>query len=115
MIDRITEAKKNSRNQQHPVFNAETLCRVIVPAATPWWAPSVQAGVGFEWAGELRWLAVTEEQVPEVMQWAQAAGGWVWVRGQQQPLGALQKKYMLAMKNAFDPDNVFYPYGMQLT
>ena len=101
------------RDQQHPLFNKQTLCRVIVPAATTWWTPANQQA-GFEWAGELRWFSLEEDQMAEVAQWAQAAGGWMWVQGQQQPLNELQKKYMLAMKNAFDPDNVFCPHAMQL-
>ncbi|MEM9623132.1 MAG: glycolate oxidase subunit GlcE [Pseudomonadota bacterium] len=87
------------------------LCRVIVPPATPQAALGESQDLAIEWAGGQRWM--WHHQPEGLRQAVHAAGGWLWVLGQQSGLAAAipaaQQQLMGAIKAAFDPDGVFVP------
>ena len=101
------------RDQQHDFFKAsrmaqdrgeQALWRVSTPPAAE--LPECPASdIMIEWGGGLRW--VWHDDAEFVINYARKAGGWAWRRGDRLPVPALQRKYMGAIKQAFDPDAVF--------
>jgi len=84
--------------------DGQRLWRVIVPPAAV--MPDVdRSQIAVEWAGGQRWWWHDDESA--VQAYARRHGGWAWALGEQQTLPADQRKYMQAIKSAFDPDGIF--------
>lgn len=85
------------------------LCRVIVPPATGHELFGDISDVAIEWAGGQRWM--WHPHPPQLRQQVAELGGWVWVLGESDGLSAaippVQRKLMLQIKKAFDPNNIF--------
>ncbi len=90
------------------VGNAEQkLWRIIVPPASP--VAGLLAGdataMALEWGGGLRWL--WHDDADLVARYTRDCNGWAWALGESMPIEQLQKKYMRAIKQAFDPAGLF--------
>lgn len=101
------------RDHQHEFFKAMTLARhrdeqslwrVSAPPAAA--LPQCPAeDLLIEWAGGLRWL--WHDDAAFVTAYAKSIGGWAWRRGDALLVEPQQRNYMAAIKQAFDPQNVF--------
>lgn len=81
------------------------LWRLITPPAAP--VPeNIEPGCfALEWAGGQRWW--WHDDSAAVALYAESVGGWVHQKGSPMCVDNVQQKYMSAIKQAFDPSNVF--------
>jgi glycolate oxidase FAD binding subunit len=101
------------RDHRHEFFKAtdvardrydQSLWRVSTPPSAPLPECAPQ-DVLVEWGGGLRWLWHDEPEY--VAGYAARVGGWAWRRGDAPALPPDQLKYMRALRDAFDPEQVF--------
>jgi glycolate oxidase FAD binding subunit len=113
---------RDIRDHNHPFFRPTSasgsdrgkkkLWRIVVPPAASVDALSSQAdgedlteNLAIEWAGGLRWL--WHEDSAFVVAYAKAHKGWAWALGEPLEIDEVQKKYMQAIREAFDPHALF--------
>jgi glycolate dehydrogenase FAD-binding subunit len=87
--------------------SGQQLWRLVLPPATPVSdiGDDPQTGLAIEWGGGQRWL--WHESAELVQAYAQQHGGWSWAVGEPMLLDPGHSKYMRAIKQAFDPDDLF--------
>ncbi|NOX50746.1 MAG: glycolate oxidase subunit GlcE [Gammaproteobacteria bacterium] len=102
------------RDHQHSFFKPAAidhekptgakLWRLIVPPASV--TPNVdEDALLIEWGGGLRWMWHNDDEF--VAQYMRETGGWAWAMGEPVRLGKEERKYMSALKLAFDPHDLF--------
>lgn len=88
-----------------PDRTAQKLWRVVTPPGAPLPEHFDVENFAMEWAGGQRWWWHEDEAT--VRAYATAVGGWAHAKGEQQSVDMLSGKYMLAIKQAFDPHGLF--------
>jgi glycolate oxidase FAD binding subunit len=83
----------------------QKLWRLVTPPAAPL-PEGIESGCfALEWAGGQRWW--WHDDPAAVAAYAQRVGGWAHQKGTPMRVDNVQQKYMSAIKQAFDPSNVF--------
>ena len=88
-----------------PDRTGHKLWRVITPPGAPPPEHFDVQNFAMEWAGGQRWW--WHEDSVTVQTYASEVGGWAHIKGEPQQVDALPGKYMLAIKQAFDPHGLF--------
>ena len=83
------------------------LWRIVVPPASAVEDLGVgnEAALALEWAGGLRWLWC--DDADRVAAYVAKHRGWAWALGESMPIDETQRRYMRAIKQAFDPGDLF--------